>query len=760
MITLDNAQDTQEVKDIVNKSYSISTGIGCSIEYNMNSMIDNVSVYSTNTDSEYTSGISGGWIKANPYKKLFPVDTIIRPFRPLSSGIKYFILPNNSTNFNYRDPKSAYYNLGTARIYYPGFATKYKYWVSPEGKNAKITVKYVQTTAKIVEATSANPTTEKVSYVTEYPHGFIVNNIIKITGMTNTAFNISGVIAEVPDTKTFVLYKNIAASNKISSQSGTATLIENEITETDISTKPAIANKILIKFEKNHDLPSAVTVKIKHSDDEEKTTTISSFNTLFPTGEVILYAPSASGSWTTSTTNVYMTPKFIKSIEIEATAPSASAVMAVTEVSARWIKDISNLIVLSDITKESSSSSEDILPVGKISSNLLTISLSNYNQDQLMIVPYNRSSYWKTGVGVNEFDFVYIVKNSEIKPYFKIGGTTKTHNIPQGTYYSDSWQIDQYGNTSLTCLDGSKYLMEAIPPNLLLEGYSVTAIIRVLLDSVGFTNYNINMLTTNNNGLVQSVDKSIPNVSYWWTDETKTVWEILQEICRDVQINAFFDENNILQFYTRDKIYSSSNSSVWSFYEKPESDVLPNIINLAQTEIASANQVKVIYTPVLSTDFLGDSEALAQSATAFLSAGGLAYPIEENTSAENTDLVINNSTMDEYSNSQVVSNFSGYFLINDEIIEYDALEYQYIDRNGNQFVVWISSQVDVDKYLALSKPGAADLNNYSKTVYFKPTGRYRVKTRGALGTKPSTHKVVPTDIIEETGWEEVVVYLS
>lgn len=754
MITLANAQDTQEVKDIVNKNYSIGTGLGCSVEYNMNTMIDNVSIYSLNLDSEYTGGITGGWKKANPYKKLFPVDAIIRPFRPVDSGIKYFIIPNNSTNFNYRDPKSAYYNLGTARIYYPGFTTKYKYWVSPEGKNAKLNLKYVQTTATIVEASSANPAYEKVKYVTQYPHGFVVNDVVKITGLSSAPFNITGIIADVPDTKTFVLYKSIASSTKITGQSGTATLVVSQTDETARSTKPAIANKILISFEKNHDMPSSVTVKVTHLDDTEKTTTISSFNTLFPTGKVILYAPEANGDWTTSTTEVYRTPKFIKSVYVEATAPSTTAVMAVTEVSARWIKDITSATVMADITKESSSSSEDILPVGKISSNALTISLSNYNNNQLMIVPYNRSSSWNTGTGVSEFDFIYMVKNAEIKPYFKITGATKTHDIPQGTYYADSWQIDQYGNTTLTALDGAKYLMEAIPPNLLLERYSATGVIRVLLDSVGFTNYNINIITTTSGGLVQSADSSIPNISYWWSDETKTVWEILQELCRDIQMNAFFDENNILQFYSRDKIYSSANVASWSFYEKPEGDILSNIVNLTQTEIASANQTRVIYTPIVPTEYLGDAEALAQSPTAFLSAGGLSYPIEAETTAENTVLVLNNSTMDEYGASTLITSFAGYFLIDDEILEYDAVEYEYSDRNDNKYSVWVSSQTDVDKYLALSKPGAADLNNYTKTAYFKPSGRYRVKTRGALGTKPAAHKVVPNDIIYYLGWDE------
>jgi len=754
MITLANAQDTQAVKDIVNKNYAVTAGLGCTIEYNMNSMIENISVYSDNLDTEYTSGITGGWTKANPYKKLFPVDTIIRPFRPLGSGVKYFVVPSNGTNYSYKDPKTAYYDLTSPRMYYPGFSNKYKYWLSPEGKNAKLNVKYVQSTASITEATSSNPGAEKVKYVTSVPHGFVVNNVVKVTGMGTAAFNITGAVAEIPDAKSFVIYKSISASNTISSQSGTATLVVSETDETAVVTKPAIANKIIIRFEKNHSLPTSLSVKITNSEGTENTTTIASFNTLFPSGEVILYAPTSTGSWTTSTSNVYTTPKFIKSIYVEATAPSTTATMAVLEVSAKWIKDISSLVVMADITRESSSSSEDILPVGKITANTAAISLSNYNQDQLMLVPYNRSKSWNTGTGVTEFDFTYMVKNAEVKPFI----TIENYNIPQGTYYADSWQIDQYGNTALTSLDGAKYLMESIPPNLMLQGYSITAIIRTLLDSVGFVNYNINMLSQTSGNQVTVTDKSIPNVPYWWTDGTKTVWEILQELCRDIQMNAFFDEDNILQFYTRDKIYSQSIPN-WSFYEKPEGTVLPNIVTMSQSEVASANQVKILWTPVTPTEYLGDSAPLAQAPTTFLTAGGLAYPIEANTAAENTDLIINNSTMDEYSNFQVGTSFSGYFLIDDEILEFDAVEYQYIDRNGGSNTVWIASQSDVDKYLSLSQPGAADPNNYSQTVYFKPSGRYRVKTRGAFNTKPASHKVVPSDVIAD-GWTQVRIALS
>jgi hypothetical protein len=57
----------------------------------------------------------------------------------------------------------------------------------------------------------------------------------------------------------------------------------------------------------------------------------------------------------------------------------------------------------------------------------------------------------------------------------------------------------------------------------------------------------------------------------------------------------------------------------------------------------------------------------------------------------------------------------------------------------------------------LSKPGFVDINNILGTAYFKPTGRYRVKTRGALGTVAADHKATPMNVIESGGWTERVV---
>ena len=86
-----------------------------------------------------------------------------------------------------------------------------------------------------------------------------------------------------------------------------------------------------------------------------------------------------------------------------------------------------------------------------------------------------------------------------------------------------------------------------------------------------------------------------------------------------------------------------------------------------------------------------------------------------------------------------------------------ALEYQFIDFNEDENLVWVGSSNDVNKYLSLAKPGSVDVNNILGTAYFKPTGRYRVKTRGALGTTPSDHKATPTDAAAAGNWFSRVV---
>jgi hypothetical protein len=646
------------LKNTLYNNTSIKISAGCNIEYNMNNMLDNISAVNNIADSSYTGQIVNSvnqpaWPsgRPNPYKKLFPVDSLIKPFRPINSGIKYFILADADTYTNsFSSYRSVKYPETQPRIYYPGVETFYKYWVTPINTGANVTINY---------ATSG--------------------------------------------------------------------------------TKYALTNKIVLKFEKNHTLPSNYTLVITKSDNTQ--VTIASALSVPSDGNVVLHYNGSA--WSSTEPSAFASPLLIKSITLTTPSAGAGKIIGVIEISARWVKDISEDVVSFTINKESSASSEDILPVGKVTANSLNLNLAKYNQSSPEYVSYNRDVAMLNSL-------TYIYKNVVLSPYFKIyhpGGThtegsEKYDKVFQGQYYVDSWDIDSYGETTLTALDNTKYLMETIAPDMLCESYPATAVLRRLLDSVGFTNYAFN--------LTSETDSSIPLINYFWTDGSKTVWEHIQELCRDIQMNAVIDENNVLQFYSRNYMYSRTDKN-WNFFYDQSGSNLPNIVDFNQKDIASANQVKILWSTPISSSYMGGSGPLWQSPTSYLIAGGL----KETLTASSNKIYLDLETPDKYSKFQSGFNFNGYFMIDSEIIEFDAIGYQYIPKdltpstiydaltetnvlnNGSNFInIWIENSADVNKYRNFSKVGSSGINS---EIYFKPNGVYRVKTRGALGTTATSH---------------------
>ena len=662
------------LKTLLYNSTNIKIGSGCYIEYNMNTMLDGVSATNNIADSVYTSQIlkrvtigplaltTPGWpaTRPNPYKKLFPVDSIIKPFRPLKSGIKYLILekpvvnggPTEIQKNTFSNYRSVSYPESQPRIYYPGESTYYKYWVTPQNTGVNITINY----------------------------------------LTN-------------------------------------------------ATQYALSNKIVLKFESTHSLPATYTIKIIKSDNTEQT--IANALTTPSNGLVELYYNGTSWSASTpSEPQSFSNPVTIKSITVTTPSAGSEKIIGVTEVSARWIKDISADVVSFEISKESSSSSEDLLPVGKITANSVNLNLAKYNQSTMQYLSYNR------GIALN-LSLNYMDKNAKITPFFKIyhsdglitEGENKYDKIIQGHFYINEFSISNHGEVSLTALDSAKYLMEVVCPDILCESYPVTAIIRRLLDSVGYTNYKFN--------LSAGTDSSIPLINYFWTDGSKTVWEYLQELCRDIQMNAVIDENDVLQFYSRNYMYSRTTKD-WSFYQEKEVNVLPNIVEFSKKEMPSANQVKVRWSTPTTSEYLQSSDPLWQSSQSFIIAGGLTESLN---ASGNTNIAIDLSGPSVYNKLISGFNFEGYFLVDSEIIEYDAMGYQYIPaettnttvtdaingtvlNNGeNPINIWIESASDLSKYTALSKPPAGT----TLQINIKPNGRYRIKTRGALGTTAAAH---------------------
>lgn len=648
------------LKKVLKTNHAIKINAGCLIEYNLNSMVNNIVV----TGAEYKT-INN----AKPFQKLFPVDTIVKPIRPELAGIKYYI--NGDVNSQeWAKPTDVSYPKDY-RVYVPGAGTYYKYFITPIGQNSNLSI--------------------------EYPKTIFVNKIVvkfEISHSFPTSWTIS---ATVPGGTSQTLVSGTSSDIKPFKTGGT----------------------------KNYDAGSL---------------------TIYYTGT----------GWSKNESDLNTSARVsINKVGLSVNVASGEYV-GIIEVAPKYVIDISNDIESFDILKESSSSSRDTLPVGYISANSLSLQLNRYNSESIKSMSYIKSS--------TEFQdgIIYFYKLAEVKPHFKVyhadgayGSSEKYDIINQGKFFMDSWSISEYGNVSAECLDGAKILQEIVCPDIFCEGYSVPAIIRRLLDNIGFTNYNIN---THPN---LSLEQSIITPAYWWTDDSTTVWETLQQICRDTQMTAVFDENNVLQFYTRDFLYRDRDVDWKATYNDLQEGaspnvitILPNIVSMSKQDLPSANKVIVRWQSALTSNYIQDSGPIWKSPVTYLGAMSLDESLLSSQAAgENSWVKLSPIVTDDNTNIQSLFSFSGYLLINSEIIEYDAIEYEYLPLEAelpyspSKYVkVVIKNESDVFKYRALAKAGAEDYTK-PQTAFFRPSGRYRIKARQAFSTPLGNHIKDPKDII-------------
>ena len=634
-----------ELKTVLEQDTTLIVKTGCVLEYNMNTLVDNITMSGAEINRTDAAGNS-----YQPFKKLFPVDSVIKPFRPIKAGVKYAILGDIPTN-SYKDPRISVYPYDY-RTYLPGSETSYKYYVSDKGVGLDVTATYPKT---------------------------------------------------------------------------------------------ILTNKIVIRFELAHSTPPTWT--IYNGATQLATGTNSSIKTFGnpDAGTVTIYYNGTS--WSTTEPTTPASPVNMTSLRVTAGAVSGKYI-GLIEMSPRWVKDITDRMVNLSLSKEASSDSQDILPVGSVTANSLSISLVSY-EDTREVVAFDKTMTFDSAK-------TYLYKRVGVSPYFKIyhaAGTLTDSNgtyerVNQGAFYMDSWGISEFGDVSINALDGAKHLQEIICPGIVCKGYTTLAIIRTLLDNVGFTNYNFN--TT-------SADGSIFSPRFWWTDDSTTVWESIQRLCRDSQMTALFDENNILQFYTREYLFNASKAVDWSFRYAASGNNLPNIVSLDKKDLPSANQVKVIWNSVTTNQYTGNSQPLWKSGNAFMGAMSLEQnlstvsgqtkgPYDVSNLSPRSYVHLKAVTAVEQSQNQILDEYSGYLAIDSEIIEYDAIQYAYVDLNGTRQEVDIATPSDALKYLGLSQPGASN---------FQPNGKYRIKTRGAFDTTIANHYANAQGILDSWQGYEV-----
>ena len=639
------------LQNVLKQNTSIKINAGCTIEYNMN-MLTNLTESSV-TGPSYKTFDNG----RQPFKKLFPLDSIIQSFRPAKAGVKYAIFGDMAQG-DYRNPATTEY-LPNYRVYYPGLDTYYKYWVSNIGQGGTITISYPKT---------------------------------------------------------------------------------------------IVANKIVVKFEISHATPPTWSVYGTPAGGSEGLLTNGTNSSIpsFSSGNNdsgVLTIYYTGSTWTTNAA-LHNTDAYVSLSSVKLTFGGVSnKFIGIIEFAPIWVKDISSEVVNLNIVKNSSSDEEGIIPINLVTSNSLSINLNKFNESTMQILSYEKSNSYAI-----DPTKIYLYKQIVFKPYFKIyhsngaygSGSNKYDKIEQGYFYVDNWETSEYDEVSVTALDAAKILQDTLAPPILCENYSAIAILRRLLDSIGFTNYKFNIATN---------DKSVISPNYWWTNDSNTVWQSIQELCRDTQIMANVDENNILQFYTRDYLYSNR-SSVWQFNSETNNNILPNISSLTKNDLASANQIKIIWRSAVTSNYLQNADIIWKSDNTYLAAAALVSDLNSSdvsTYDSNGDVLtpkyisLQPITTNEYQNQQSFYSFTGYFIIEDEIIEYDAIQYQVELATGTTYNsvnysagdivnVDISSSTDVFKYRGLAKPDAKS---------FQPNGKYRIKERGKFGSGPSENSGYP-----------------
>jgi hypothetical protein len=627
---------TTTAKNTVEQNTSVTYGSSLVFEYSMNAMVDNITVTGADVTKTDASGAT-----YTPFKKLFPVDSIIKPFRPQGAGLKYAI--SGDVDSGWKSPRALNYSPDF-RVYYPGVDTTYKYYVSALSTGLDVTVTYPKTIL-----------TNKIVARFELSHS---------TPATWSIYGNGSVLA-----------------------SGT--------------------NANIVPF---------------------KTSGIKNYNA----GTVTIYYNGTT--WTTTEPSTLASPVSLTSTRITTGAVTGKYV-GLIELCPKWAVNASEHLVSFSIQKESSTSSEDLMPVGRVSANSASLELISY-EDTRKIVTYDKTNTLDSSK-------IYLYKQMEIKPYIKLynsGGTLSDSlgaydNVPQGIYYGDTWSFSEYGEISLNALDGAKILQETIAPKIMCNNFSATGIIRRLLDSIGFTNYEI---------YIKDTDTSIITPTYWWTENNKTVWDSLQELCRDTQMIAVFSYDNVLKFYSREWLFDNTRTANWSFRSETSGSNLSNILSFGKNDLPSANQIKVFWNSVLTSNYIQSAQAPWDSDTYFLAAFVLNQNILS-TQAAGTYMNLTPAVINEEELGTTAYNYTGYLVINSEIIEYDAVQFEYIDLAGTKQFVDLLSKTDNNKYLGLSQQGT-----------LKPSGKYRIKKRGAFNTPVGNHYIDAQDMIDSWSGYEVV----
>lgn len=441
----------------------------------------------------------------------------------------------------------------------------------------------------------------------------------------------------------------------------------------------------------------------------------------------------------------------------------------INEISLRREMDITSRVIDWNFTYEAGSQ-DFIHPVGTMSASAGTMNLNNYDLQIKETDP--TAEFFGLLSGWCEYR-AYI--NYDLTKY-----TTGPYSylVRVATMYANDYQQQNEYEYQIQLFDIIKRLQTATCPPMFVENRTLGMLLSNILDNLGFDKYDFTLGSFNTSA----------NVTYFWSDGTQSVFDVLNGLCQSQQCAIFAVENGFITALTRNDIANATDTSVWTFlgensggriadiaylnkkYTLQANDVL---IQYSKMAIQSANTDNVILTSSIDpTDITRTpltTQVFQTSDTIVLRASGLTRDLLAS-SESSTGIFTDNRDVWINAGEAATWPYTGKVLVDSEYILYNGKGYAYWLFSAGTWTYHESVVTSIDDQNALDKQtydsfssliqqpdgelgqiqGGVSANPAQQNGY---TGRLHVQTRDTTNTGNVHHSI---NIVEGwtpmTGW--------
>lgn len=296
--------------------------------------------------------------------------------------------------------------------------------------------------------------------------------------------------------------------------------------------------------------------------------------------------PFASTKFTTATTDAI----YMRGVRLSITKMSKTRIPAeIIEISPRLVLNVTDYTMSFDYTKSIGNSSYG-MPISGTVTGSGNITLSNVDK------------YFSSVSGTSIIKDA-LVQGVEIKLY----QTINSEDIPIGTFYATNWSESSDSTARVEFEDFFYFLKRMKSPEVSianLSGIEASVAILLLFDNAGITNYRfVKQSATSDDDFV---------FDYFFSNETQTIAEVLEQIAISAQYAIFVDANNVIRAVTKEKmadLVGISSTDFWlvgtenwinteSEYSHLNGSYVANIQSIQESKIIPITDAEIQYAGI------------------------------------------------------------------------------------------------------------------------------------------------------------------